>query len=561
MLEQQRPWTTSASLHAPNRSALQSRESSRPTSRGRWWGDSSDLLPPTSRLPVPARHVAAENVHTKHKRFVKPIYVPTGDEPTADHEEPADEYVTFVQDPFRYLDTTPSSTSNRPVTCPGGLKQRRKPLQKQSAVLKALKPSSLKGHLADFPPSVSSDAGSEAGSAAVDIDMNGEGAFGPRPSTVKSVKSFRDLASRGSTRKGRCAVGGHDRTGGVRISSPQRLRAPPGLESPRVHVPATSRPQTSNRTLGGNTESEPLRVAAYSPQLQGPSMSLRDYYMLAEACRRGRRWREEAQCMYNMGVIHDNAGTFSKAIPCFNRYLALCQQLGDRVGEALALNCLGVNHQYLAEEELCAQAGTETTNPMRMLKPVVLTKSSRYHLERAAYFHQRHLAVADVPGKFIGNCNLGMICARLSDFERAQECHRQALRCAILMSNVEGESVACGNLAIAGLLNGDPVTAKACLERHVKLANMLSDTSIRGDAYLQLADLASQEAQYEEASAFYEQAREIARDAGRQHAENVARVKLGIAQANVRMESAFKDALKQLCPNADESDEYTCPTL
>jgi len=58
----------------------------------------------------------------------------------------------------------------------------------------------------------------------------------------------------------------------------------------------------------------------------------------------------------------------------------------------------------------------------------------------------------------------------------------QALRYAIVMSSLVGESLACGNLGIVGEMKGDLKTAKACMERHLKLAAALKDIKAQLDA-------------------------------------------------------------------------------
>ena len=45
-----------------------------------------------------------------------------------------------------------------------------------------------------------------------------------------------------------------------------------------------------------------------------------------------------------------------------------------------------------------------------------------------------------------------------------------------------GESLACGNLGLVGSRKGDAKTAKACLERHLKLAVALRDPKAQLDA-------------------------------------------------------------------------------
>jgi hypothetical protein len=64
-------------------------------------------------------------------------------------------------------------------------------------------------------------------------------------------------------------------------------------------------------------------------------------------------------------------------------------------------------------------------------------------------FLQRHLEVADVPGKFVAHTNLGLVEAAAGNFSAAAVNHRLALRCAIILRSIEGEALACGNLGVA----------------------------------------------------------------------------------------------------------------
>jgi hypothetical protein len=59
------------------------------------------------------------------------------------------------------------------------------------------------------------------------------------------------------------------------------------------------------------------------------------------------------------------------------------------------------------------------------------------------------LEIADVPGKFVAHTNLGLVEAAAGNFSAAAVNHRLALRCAIILRSIEGEALACGNLAAA----------------------------------------------------------------------------------------------------------------
>ena len=94
-------------------------------------------------------------------------------------------------------------------------------------------------------------------------------------------------------------------------------------------------------------------------------------------------------------------------------------------GEALAYNCVGVDYMKMGE-----------TQP-------------NYYKDAIDY-HTKHKEVADVAGKFLAHINLGIIYNAVGDFEKSSINHQFALRYAIQMSSVAGQSVAIGNLGKVG---------------------------------------------------------------------------------------------------------------
>ena len=61
-----------------------------------------------------------------------------------------------------------------------------------------------------------------------------------------------------------------------------------------------------------------------------------------------------------------------------------------------------------------------------------------------------------MPGKCIAHTNLGQVEAAASNFSAAAVNHRLALRCAIILRSVEGEVLACGNLAATSRCEQSP---------------------------------------------------------------------------------------------------------
>ena len=70
------------------------------------------------------------------------------------------------------------------------------------------------------------------------------------------------------------------------------------------------------------------------------------------------------------------------------------------------------------------------------------------------------------PGKFVGHLNLGLVQSSMGEMEEAAISYRHALRCAIRAGSLQGEAVACGNLALVGKESGDLETARACALPH-----------------------------------------------------------------------------------------------
>ena len=68
---------------------------------------------------------------------------------------------------------------------------------------------------------------------------------------------------------------------------------------------------------------------------------MKDYAMLAFACKRAGKTRDEARAYYSEGVLCDNLGWYKAAIKCYKQFLAI---IGDHHSEALAYNCIGVSY-------------------------------------------------------------------------------------------------------------------------------------------------------------------------------------------------------------------------
>jgi len=293
---------------------------------------------------------------------------------------------------------------------------------------------------------------------------------------------------------------------GPRISEPVRLDPPAQWGAPAHQVAGRPRPRVApTGTLTGARGTNKLQ----------------DFSVLALACHRAGKHREEAVAQYCCGVLNDNAGQRSRARESYQRMLVAARQCADDAASRAALtvahNRLGVNLHALGE------------------------------YEQAMVHHEAHREMADVPGKFVAHLNIGLSQAALARLEEAAENFREALRLAIRSGSMHGEAVACGNLALISKQSGDIATARACLDRYLQLTEALADTAGAVEAHQRLGDLAALDGDLREAGAQFESALSItSTQPAAQAAQNATKIEIGLAQGSME----FSDWLLTQFPDA-----------
>ena len=280
---------------------------------------------------------------------------------------------------------------------------------------------------------------------------------------------------------------------GPRISEPLRLDPPAQWGAPTHRAPGSKKPQSS----------APSATGARGNNKQ------QDFALLAQACRRAGRLKEEAVAQYCSGVLYDNAGQRARAKDCYVRMLVAAQACPDdgasRAARMVAHNRLGVNLHGLGDHGGALQ------------------------------HHEAHLELADAAGKFVAHLNLGLTQMALGLLEPAATNYRHALRSAIRSGSMQGEAVACGNLALVGKQSGDLETARACLDRYLQLTEALSDTAGAVEAHHRLGDLAAEIGDLQGAGSHFESALTItATQPDQQAALAQTKIEIGLAQGNLQ---------------------------
>jgi tetratricopeptide (TPR) repeat protein len=218
-----------------------------------------------------------------------------------------------------------------------------------------------------------------------------------------------------------------------------------------------------------STEGNVSRVSAAPINMDHDALiktAIRDFSVLALSSKREGNKDVEATAYASLGVIYDNQQHYTEAIGSYKAYLQLCDDIGDITGSAAACNCIGVNYMLLANPP--SDAGC--------LHGLSKNASNLSLLDKAVSFHKKHLDIGpDSGGRFVANTNLGLCLGMLGNVNSSAKNHQDALRVAIKMQTLYGQSIAVGNLGMLALEKHDFSTARTCFDQHLQLVQALID--------------------------------------------------------------------------------------
>merc|ERR1712100_226773 len=110
---------------------------------------------------------------------------------------------------------------------------------------------------------------------------------------------------------------------------------------------------------------------------------------------------------------------------------------------------------------------------------------------KALYFHNEHRESSDSVGKFVAHLNMGITYAELGEREASTVNHQYALRYALQLHSLEGQSLAIGNLGFsAGMYENDPEKMRVLIERYVELCDALKQPKNQASALKKLGVIA-----------------------------------------------------------------------
>ncbi|KAM3147260.1 hypothetical protein pb186bvf_000511 [Paramecium bursaria] len=236
---------------------------------------------------------------------------------------------------------------------------------------------------------------------------------------------------------------------------------------------------------------------------------LKDYEMLAFACKRAGKLKDEGRAYYSIGVLYDNLGKWQKAIEYYEKFLQICQTLQDSHAQGLAHNCIGVDYQLLALE-----------------KPSLIHKAIEHH--------KIHEEISDINGKFLASINLGLC----YEYDQRQSIFyfQQALKYATQVSSLVGQTMALGNIGKIGQrgLYDNTEKMQAFIEKYLTLAQNIEDRDGQIQGHLKLGTLSSTKGNYTEGKENFQKALTMVEKDD--HFYNQAKCGFAIASAEIQMD-------------------------
>jgi len=321
-------------------------------------------------------------------------------------------------------------------------------------------------------------------------------------------------------------------TGGVPSIVPSTEKGPGILQPQRIELP------NFLNTPARKPDNELLRPEEKTSMIR----RIQDLELLTFACRRANKLREEGRAYFSLAVLRDNLGQYQKAIDSYNEFLRVCKECKDSQGCALAYHCIGVDYQLLggggaapSDASGEGEAKVETRAP---IKPDLLRK--------AIFYHNKHRENSDSVGKFVAHLNIGLAYSRLGERESATVNHQYALRYALQLHSLEGQSLAIGSLSFSsGMYENDPDKMRVLIERYIELCGALKQTRNQAAALMKLGILAGENGNNDDSINYFQQAIECARAQGDREAEKDCTVRLGIATGQAKMAEHLSNILQQ----------------
>jgi hypothetical protein len=257
------------------------------------------------------------------------------------------------------------------------------------------------------------------------------------------------------------------------------------IQFDKLPLPSTNDSSSENK-LPEIQGKDPFGSMKYDANIKN---LLNDYLVLSVSSKRANKKDVEAMAYASLGVLYDNQNEYVTANAYYQQYLSICDELQDVIGVSAAYNCIGMNYMLLVNPLLeksdvfknyltSLHAGHSIDVFSQLQDTAFIKKNSEENPKHEKYFHlmkyvqlaiqahQAHLEKCpDLGGKFIANVNLGIGFHWMNSLHQSAFHFQDALRIAIKMQTLFGQSIAVGNLGLLALHKKDFHTARTCFDQ------------------------------------------------------------------------------------------------
>lgn len=250
-------------------------------------------------------------------------------------------------------------------------------------------------------------------------------------------------------------------------------------------------------------------------------------HVLAAARQHGDR-PGQAVTLNNLGVVYQRTGEFQRAVDHHRRALVLIQDLGDRPGQAQTLSNLGLAYERMGRYEqatghlhqalaLYRELG-DRYGQADVLVNLGVVDGRRGRYQRARDHFSQVLTVYRDLGDRVGQArvlnNLGVVYQRLGQYQLAAEHHEDALTVSRELGARDGEAVTLANLGIVYERLGRYRLAGDYLRQALAVSSDLGARDTQAEALNNLGIVFQRQGQYELAAEHHQQALTIFRGLG-----------------------------------------------
>ncbi len=214
----------------------------------------------------------------------------------------------------------------------------------------------------------------------------------------------------------------------------------------------------------------------------------------------------------NIGIVHDIQGNYEKAIMYYQKYLKICEELGDKKGMGSSFGNIGIVHQ------------------------------NQGNYEKAIMYYQKSLKIKeelrDRKGMSTSYNNIGAIHQYQGNYPKALEYYQKSLKIREELGDRKGMSGSYNNIGSIHNVQGNYPRAWEYLQKSLKIDEELGDRMGMSTCYINIGNIHYYQGNYPKALEYYQKSLKIKEELGER--EGIAMTIGNIAGLNIKLKNYTK---------------------